>query len=444
MLNRSLFIFWLPLLAIHILVLFYQSYQERWYLVDSYEYLAAAENMEENGSWYSKDREEAYDPAHHSRRTPLYPFLLMLSKGLVDHPAFVALWQIILSLFNIHLMLRTLNEWRIPRRFRFVILPFLLLLPAQYIYANLIMTEILFQTLLTAGIWIAFQALSKKQMKWFWIMSLLLMLAMLTKPVMYFFFLPYLILLGYLAFKWKKYLILLPALLPLALVLTYQGINYQRTGYFHYSSVQSLNLLQLTTYNLLINRVGEEEAVKITDDIYQDALRAPSFAQGQKLMQERCLNIMWKYKGFYLLYHLRGMVNFFLDPGRFDLYHLLGIQKVGSEAGLSRSFSEGGYRAVWDYLQRQPLGILLFLSFVFIFNLVKALGFLGFLFYKKIPISFRLALFVLVAYLAGVTGPYGASRFALPTALIVIAAAVAFYSCFWKKWERQRPLLPPK
>ncbi|MCI4671549.1 MAG: hypothetical protein MRZ79_25625 [Bacteroidia bacterium] len=429
LLAKKRFIFLGALTLIHLLVFIWQLNHQNWLLVDSKEYIFAAQNMAEDGSWYSKDKAETYDPGHHTRRTPLYPFILLLGYLFTKSPAFVAIWQIGLSIFNCTLLLRLIKQFHGKESWMTYILvfAFLILMPSQFIYANLIMTEILFQCFLSLGIWLLVMAHEEEKNKWYWGISLLLILAMATKPVMYLFFLPFLVLMIFQAFNVKNLMLVLIGLLPLVFVLSYQGINLKKTGYFHYSSVQSLNLLQLTALNLLINRVGEDEAVRITDDIHERALAAPSFAEGQKLMQAECMAIMWKYRGFYVSYHLRGMVNFFLDPGRFDLYHILGIQEVGGGPGLSRAFSEGGYAGVINYLSKQPIAMLLFLGLVFIANILRLLGFIGFVFMKNVPLYLRFSMVILIGYLAAVTGPYGASRFSLPINLLLIFAASVFY-----------------
>ncbi|MEO0897350.1 MAG: hypothetical protein AAFY71_13170 [Bacteroidota bacterium] len=442
--NNKRIIYWLPVIVLFFLVFIYQIQVERWYLVDSYEYIYGAQSFTEDGSWYSKDKAEAYDPAHHTRRTPLYPILLVMSNWFTDAPWFVALWQIGLSLLNIFILTKILNLLRLPRIVRPILIPFLLLMPALYIYANLVMTEVIFQTLLMGMVYFMLMALKFKEQQGVILVMALLILSFLTKPVMYLFVLPFLLISTFLAWKWKRWLLILIGVAPLFVVSAYQFHNLEKTGYFHFSSVQNLNLLQLTTYNLLINRVGEEEAISITDDIYEKARANESFAEGFKYMQSACLSIMWEHKWYYIGYHLKGMVNFFLDPGRFDLYHLLGKQTVGDSAGLSRAFGEGGYAGLFRYLSQQPIGLLLFLGLVFLANVIKLVGFVGFLLMKKIPIEVRLTFFTLIGYLAFVTGPYGASRFAMPVSLLVLGAAAIFYGTIWSERAPSRPLLAPK
>ena len=74
------------------------------------------------------------------------------------------------------------------------------------------------------------------------------------------------------------------------------------------------------------------------------------------------------------------------------------------------------------------------LVLIFLFKVLKIIGFLLYLFRSTQSSMFRLLLFGLVAYLALVTGPLGASRFILPVELLIIgAASQGWILCVFKR-----------
>ncbi|RMG17175.1 MAG: hypothetical protein D6730_24295 [Bacteroidetes bacterium] len=424
--KRASHIWWGSILLIHLLFLGYQLVHQRLYLKDSGEYLQAADNLMHAATLYSGDLSEPLRYDHYSKRPPVYPLFIGLIRTLFGQDIWIAVFQTGLSLLNFWLLQRLLAFLGLWSGKCLWLLPFVLLYPAQYIYANLVMTEILFQSLLLAALLMLLKAQKSKQSGPVWGYTLLLVMAMFTKPVMHLFVWPHLLLLLYAAWKWKKTSLLLPALLPLMLSLGFQYRNQLRTGHFHFSSIQNKSLLQYTTYHLLLRQQGPEQARITTDSIQSLANAQPTFAQSEGLIQRACVQLIGRHLPAYLGLHLRGMLNFFLDPGRFDLYHFFGLSHE-QEAGLLYHFGQQGYRGVWKYLSQQPAGVLLLLLLVATLNGLKLLALLWFPFNKQLSRAQKVLILLLLLYLAGLTGINGASRFAVPVfplMLLVLAAAI--------------------
>lgn len=279
-------IFWWTLLFLHVAVGVYQLDVERWYMADSYEYITLAENLEQRGIWYSADPEGPVRMHHYTKRPPVYSILLWFCHAIFGSYLWICFLQIGMSMASIWLALKTWQLLTGKQKPSPWMLPFLLLYPAQFMYTQVFMTEIFFQLLLTAMVYCLIRAEKNKQSSLLWGYTALLLISMLTKPVMYLFCLPHLILIGFWAWRWRKLQLAILSILPLIFVLSVMSWNQQRTGYFHYSSIQNLSLLQYTTYGLLSNVYDQDSALVLTDSIHYAVLDAPSYAEGQKLLQK--------------------------------------------------------------------------------------------------------------------------------------------------------------
>lgn len=422
---------------LHLIFFAYQAKHERYNLLDSEEYLKAAENLQESGTLFSGELEaQPLRIDHYTKRPPVYPLLLAISQFLFGHEKFLLLLQLLLSLFNLWLVwqIGALIGWKRKPYGLFALL--FLLYPAQLIYANLIMTEILFQTELSLIVYGSLLAYRNKKLSILAGLVVLVILAMLTKPIMYLFGIPLLVIWSIWAYQWRKPILLVLALLPMLFVWGYQEWNEARTGYFHFSSIQNLSLLQYSTYNLLQSTYGPEIGLYKTDSILFASLEIEDYGESQRYLQGACFEVINAHKGNYLLFHLKGMINFFIDPGRFDLYHFFGWETVGGE-GLQIAFSRGGYSGVLSYLASQPLGRLAFLILIALANAIKLLALAIFPFLKRIPIWDRVLILGMILYIAGLTGVSGASRFGVPLFPLMLVVSLSVFLA-GERWYQLR------
>lgn len=385
--------------------------QGPWILEDSREYLAAAENLSERSILYAGDWNEPQRIDDYTKRPPVYPSLLILTGAIGSQKLFLYLLQAMLSLGAIWLIsffMKRQLHLRPPWGLWAILL---ILTPGQWIYPSLVMTEIVFQALLLGVGICCWQGLTSEQARYWWLGSLLIILALLTKPVWYLFAIVWLLLGSWKAVKSRRVGIALVALIPLLVVGGYMGWNQSRTGHFHFSSIQNLSLLQYTTTNLLVDLHGEEEGIRKADSILYLSLSQQDYHSEQALLQTSCAEVISDNLGSYAVMHVKGMANFFLDPGRFDLWSF--FQLPASETGFLRTFSEKGYTGIFSALLALPLGWLGFLGLVLVANLLKLTGLLLFIWKHRTKTIAFVAL-LLFGYLAGLTGTSGASRFALP------------------------------
>ncbi len=423
--NVNVFWFWLPILVAHLLTWTYQVQQDRWLLVDSEEYVWAATNMWEQGILYSHSLELPIQPWHYTKRPPLYPTFLIFTGASEGHFLLLGLAQMILSLFNLLLAIRIMRELGLPQRSIFVSFLFILLYPAQVIYANLVMSEILLQTLLTVMTLAFLKAQRLKQPSYLWIACSAFCLALLTKPVMYLYVIPFAgIMLGFALF-WRKFPPVVLGILPVILLLAYISWNESRTGYAHVSSIQQINLLQYNAFTMLNQTIGPEKADSIVTAIRAESLAQPSFAAAQTYVQNQSIALILADLPTYFILEIKGIFNMLIDPGRFDLYNFFGLQSPSDGPGLLKAFREEGYAGIWQYLLSQPLAWLLIMLGIAAANVLKLGCLILFPFQRAYPLAQRMIILLPIGYLAGVTGPIGTSRFAVPLFPLLLVTTTA-------------------
>lgn len=405
---------WIGMILIHFFFLLYQGYEGRYFLVDSEDYIQASKNLWENQSLYAADMEQDdLYAGNYSRRPPLYPIFLLPAQVLGESWLISILLQNLCSLLAFGLFLKIHQLLYPDKELSYLFVIFLFLYPAQFIYANLIMSESLFQLLLCLSLYYLIKGEKEDSKRDFLLHAICLAAALLTKPVLYLLIPIHALYFLFRGFQKEKRYFFLVALLPIFVLFSYSWRNYVQTDYLHVSSVQNINLLQYPVTYVLSQEMGVAKADSLIDHYHLEARSKGSFKEEQEYWAEKSKEVLLEYPLTFLKLHVRGMFNFFLDPGRFDVYNFFGI-KAGEGEGLMATFGKEGYSGIWSYLSRQPLGILVLLLSVLILNGIKFLGFLAFPFDKGIPRRYRSYIWVAVLYIAGVTGSMGASRFAMP------------------------------
>ena len=425
-------LFWSFIILLHAIYFSYQAVNKHLYLRDSREYLAEAKNIKNEVTFYCGDLKKQLDFDLYTKRPPLYPVFILIIKTVHDSDIVVLLIQCLLSIFNFYMLIKIFELLNINERYKYLLIPLLILYPAQFIYANLIMAEILFQTLILSAFYFFVKFIKTKTINTLVIYNLLIVAAMLTKPVLYMFWLPNLLFLVYLGLKFKSLRIPFAGIIPLLFVILYCSMNYKRTGYFHYSSIQNINLLNYNTYYLLQKIKGENFAEEKVGHITESANNISDYKQRQKFIKNASIEIILKHKWQYIVFHLKGVVNFFIDPGRFDIYNFLGMEKRVSK-GFLYHFTKNGYEGISNYLFQQPIVIIIFLLLIAVVNILKLISFFLFSINKNVMIEIRLILILFVLYIAFATGPLGASRFSVPLFPLMIITFPYFFEKMLKK-----------
>lgn len=156
---------------------------------DSWEYLWQSQNLKANGSWYCGDMNQEIIPALYNQRPPAYgAFLSMLNVDAeLNNIYLLLLMQLGLSLLTIFISVQFVKlflgeEWN-----RLWLLIPLVFFPSQFVYCNMVMSEILFQLFVLLSIYFIARLIKYSQMKDLWWSQWCVAIAMAIKPVMWLF-----------------------------------------------------------------------------------------------------------------------------------------------------------------------------------------------------------------------------------------------------------------
>jgi 4-amino-4-deoxy-L-arabinose transferase-like glycosyltransferase len=218
------------------------------------------------------------------------------------------------------------------------------------------MAEILVQFLLFLSFVFLIAGIKKNSLNLLGLTNLTLGLAALTKPVMVYFWIPNLLYHVWLAYRLRSVKLVGWAFIPLLIVSGWSYRNYLVTDYYHFSSIKTINM----SFNL--DGSSNPQALPLTEYSRTKDFGSWSREVERVFIQDRLSN--WPttvYRQFL------GTLAFLLDPGRFDIFQILGIPHTVRFPDLlySRSGSFG------SRLGQVPAGVVVYLFAVFLLNLGK-------------------------------------------------------------------------
>lgn len=424
--QRQNLIFLFVMLLMH-LGAFIWAVREQPQLRDSSEYLQAAHSFEKNGDFYCFDAREQTDMRGFTKRPPLYPIIIFLCR----HQQSVVLFlQLLLSLVSIYLFqswVLTLSKTTPFSSGAFILYLFTWIFSfSQFIYSGLIMADIWMQGFTLLLVYLAYQAFATPKPGYWVAMAGVVIAGFLLKPVMSLLVwaFPLALILRFYTLPRKLFVLLPVALLPIFVLLLINRSNENNTGYRHYSSISNINLLHYNTRYTLMSAYGSaEKADSILAPLMIKTADKAVFRANNEAITKQCRKYLLEHWTTYLTLHVKGMARMMIDPGRFDVYSFFNLDKDDTSGLMERSVSNKNY---WlDYVKRQPLGWMALLVLILLFNLLKLYAFIRLVFWKGVPLLFRLIVLLAVLYFTGLTGPLGASRFLLPV-LPVLAVSVLF------------------
>jgi hypothetical protein len=418
------------MIGIHAVYFLAACYFKGIYLVDSFGYLMQAENIKTYGTWYAENWNAPLLIDYFSIRPPLYAFINIGLRAMWDNIFFVLLIQNILSVLNCWLVYKFVVNKLGGTNFQRMMYACLLFYPAQMMHANFVMTEILFQTFLLLLFLSTLSFIEYPNWKRSIVISILLSLCLLTKPVSL--FLPFIVL-GFMIYgiikQKQKWIFVAPFLL---VALTFHVVCFQNehaTNYYHYSSIKSINHLKYNAKYTLINARGEQYADSVISVSLQQANGFDNYGERLQYMDAKATEIILEYPLAFARLYAKGVIAFFIDPGRFDIYHFFDIEEK-HQAGLMHQIQINGLSAIIIYLKQAPVLILCLLAINFCWNILVLSALVYFLISKTIPFQFRSLIFVFVFYIAAATGPVGVSRYRVPVYPLMMIGVLFAYHTF--------------
>lgn len=392
---------------------------------DSQEYLNQAYNLKHFNNWYGGDFSKPYNAYLQTRRAPLYGFFIFLSKSIYNSDFFVCLVQNLLSVFNFILLLKIAKNLRV--KYSPLYIPFaLLFFPTQLIYANRIMADVLFQTFVVAAVYFFsgyFE--SKKPAALFWFV-LMITFALLTKPVLYLF---WLVIAVFFLMMFRKRIFQVKcvcfALIPAAAVFILSWYNYNKTGYFHFSS--GSNMMVYHYYSTASRFTENANALLVSDSLTANARAADNLKELSKRMNNAFINSVKQHPAQFAVLQANGMFQFFIDHGRWDLYSFFVEPVYLQTSGWRQAYNKNGFAGIWNYISKIGWWQFIYLSVTVLINIFLAISLFFFLSDKTINTWTRILTAALIVYLVLFTGMVGCSRYRMaiyPFLLLSIPFAI--------------------
>ncbi len=420
--SKSETVFILTLFLSHACFFIYAVFWGNIYVGDSTEYILQSVNIKDHLNWYSGVFSEPYDLDLYSRRPPMYGFFIFLIKLIYNSDYLVLFFQSCLSIINFLGLMSLLKSYSFKTNIYIILTIFIIVYPSQLIYANLILSEILFQTFLFWAFYNFVKFIKNSGNKYIFYYNVLIMLAALTKPVLYLFWIFNLVFMIYFFFKDRKnYSPVIYGLIPLTAVLIISFYNYKVTGYYHYSSLKHNNLYDLNSKFLLLNKLGEEKANKIfkSDSLRFDSIKDYSERSIEK--EKTAITVINDNLTDYIKLHLKGMVIFFIDPGRFDIAVFFGKNNTSfGDSGIYYIYLKDGFRGVLNYIFKLPFAVIVYLTIVMIINILMLVSIINFIFQKRTEPEIRIYFILIIAYTCILSGNIGALRFKIPLLQIIL------------------------
>ncbi len=416
----------LVILIVHMGFLFIQMKSGNYLVEDSTEYIQAAENILNEGILYCGNPDLNTDPALNTKRLLVYPLLILAFQSFSTKLFPIILFQLFLSVGSFLLMLRIFNP---NKESRLILLGLIVFFPVQFIYTTLVMPEILFQFILMLAVIMILGYIQTGRIRILWYYQALLVTGILIKPELWLFIIPNILLFIILYFKSRQRLVLISSLIPLVFLIILGGINQKRTGYFHVSSIQQIMLVDNKLRSFIADRDGEEQADELLKDIHRNCEHQRDLKERSKCFSSSAVEYIKNDLLAYSLFHMRGMAKFFLDQGRSEISNFFATYRLSAKAVLHQQDPELENSA-GDDIFSQPILMKVVLVLILLFNIIRIVGFLFFLFNKNIKSEFRLFLFLLVFVLAFSAGPLGTASYMLPIALLLTGSAAVQYG----KW----------
>ncbi|WP_201987404.1 hypothetical protein [Hymenobacter rubidus] len=420
---------WVVLIGAHGLALGWALHASSWSFPDTDRYLKAAENWRLYRELYARTWPALWPLGQAVQeftiRPPGYPWTIWALDHVGQRPVPLLIVQNLLSLLNLGLVLSWWGQRARPTRGEWMLaLSGFLSFPAQLIYANAVMSEVLLQTLVVALAWLALLFLRRQRTKYFAGVAAVAAAALLLKPV---FFPLSLVIAGIgigLAVRFRRVNLGMVGLVPMLVAGLYMGWNERRTGYFHFSSIAEINLLHYNAAGVIRQLEGPKAEETWVAGVLQQANAAPSFAARQQTIQARAGAVLRAHPMVYARQHAQGMAALFLDPGRFDIGTFLQLAPPQG-GGLLAQVRVGG---LWRAVEQLPLGLLALLGTVLAANIVRVLlAIRGFWRLRNAASVLRYGRWVaagLLLYIALLTGPLGAARFLVPVWPLLLALAL--------------------
>ncbi len=433
-------IFFSVLITLHIIFFFEAINNGHVFTKDSYEYLQQAKNIRDHNSWYCGDFNFPVQPALYSQRPPGYGVFIATIKKVNDNIWFLLFIQMLLSLFNFYLLYLLLKLLDIKINLLWLLIP-LLFFPSQFIYANLIMSEMLLQTTVMLAFYFLSRYILLNETSAVWLYQFFIGCAFLIKPVWYLF--PFVSILFFIYLISKKNIkawTITTHIIPLVVIAGVFIHNHNQTNYWEYSSIQRKLMINYNVYEVLEHDLGKEKAIVAIGRMQEAAAVKKNYPEQATYLQQEINKVLIKHPLAFAWIEMKGVMRFFLDHSRYDIESFF-YQIPSQETSWWDSYTANGWKGMINHFKNYNMWNIIYLSLSVLVNAFMILSLFVFIRKKNIDAGIRIILFIIIIYTALLTGPTGTTRFRLPIyplLLIAFAAAIPVIMQWCKRFMRFR------
>ena len=403
MFKSSKFWFWSIVVLIHVSFFSIAVQKKNFTTKDSWEYLWQSQNIKSSSSWYAGDLTQEINPSLYNQRPPAYgAFLSLLNVDTTLNNIYLLLFiQLGISLLTIFISVQFVKlflgeEWN-----RLWLLIPLVFFPSQFVYCNMVMSEMLLQLFVLLSIYFIARLIKFSQMKDLWWSQWSVAIAMAIKPIMWLF--PFVAMVSFLIHffnKKVKLIALITFIIPFTTIALFMGYSHAKTGIWEFSSIQRKLMINYNSYAILKDVFNEEEAVKTISE-FQNSVDALPYVEKCQRIDEFNREVLFNHPMSAIKAELSGMFRFFVGHPRWDL-----------EAFRFGSLNEvNSYQLSFEF---KSLTYSVYLFSCALVGFILLIAFLKFIFSRHISYSLRGCIASIVIYFAIVTGPSASTRFRLP------------------------------
>ena len=414
---------WLLPVTLQFAFLFHTLSTGHTHTQDSHEYLLQAENIFHDFTFYCGNLQEPVkDVSLYSRRPPGYGLFVLITSFFLHWTSLTLIIQSFLSVFNLYLGYRILKIVLPGFRNIWLYLIPASLIPSQFALGAMYMAETPFQTTILLSIWFLkrYQQPEGKNNDLL-ALHFCLLLSYLIKPAAILLWLC--VVIYQLIFEKGTRSTLRLAVISAFHLLIIGGMmarNYHLTGVAEFSSIGHKLLLNYNIPALLNAAYDEKTSLNILETLQTEMSKEPypvQTAMSDQFIREQIQD----HFPDYLLVHLKGMINFFTDGGRWELEHIFNDDREQTgKISWAQSIRSQDLSAIRSITSSWPVWVLPYYLLSVITTLICLTGCIFWLFQKYSSRSTRILFAGVLLYFAVITGPSASARFRMPVHLITV------------------------
>ncbi|MFM7016383.1 MAG: hypothetical protein ACKOX3_08660, partial [Bacteroidota bacterium] len=284
----------------------------------------------------------------------------------------------------------------------------LVFFPSQFVYCNMVMSEMLLQLFVLLAIYFIARLIKYSQMKDLWWSQWCIAISMAIKPIMWLF--PFVAIVSFLIHfynKKVKLIALITFVIPFTTIALFMGYSEAKTGVWEFSSIQRKLMINYNSFAILKEVFNEEEAAKTISD-FQNSINDLPYLEKCKRIDEFNREVVVNHPMSAVKAELSGMFRFFVGHPRWDL----------------EAFTNGESNENNSYQFSFEIKSIFYSAYLIacaLVGFILLLSFLKFIFARHISYSLRGCIASIVIYFTIVTGPSASTRFRLPIFPVLMA-----------------------